>query len=237
MTASKGTYVVENPGSTHQLSRDGLMYYAATPTPGTAFATDVKIAFDPLVPFMYMYNGDTVGAAASRSVELVSVKLICTVAAASSTNFRFGGQLDNVIRTPTTDNMTALAPKCPNGNVSTASALAGTSGLIKMQSSGTASAAPAASANVRTIGRGSMGGITLVNDEFTIMFGRLPAGGTPGLTAAQATCAGSKVSYTAPVIIPPGWSFYLYTWYASNAVTGPSFEAEVQWIERAASDA
>lgn len=227
MAIRNGTVTVEGPNTTHQICRDGALFVTTTATIDSALATDVKTAYDGTHPLLKIYNSDTVGATLAKQIELYRIKLICTVADASGTTVNYAGVLDQSFRTPSVNHVTRLTPVNTNTNYNTPSVA-----QIDMQNSATATTIPAATSAARTACRGSMGGIMIVGDEIVIEFGGPDVGYSAGLTAAEATTPGHKSSSAPAVIIAPGWSFTLYTWYANNASTAPSFELEMQHFER-----
>jgi hypothetical protein len=77
-----------------------------------------------------------------------------------------------------------------------------------------------------------VGGIPVVGDELVLVCGPVDPGAYAGLTAAQAVCAGRKVSCLPPIILGPNSALTLYAWFPGNAATSLSYEFEVGWWER-----
>lgn len=202
------------------LADEGSYFIATNPTPGTAFAYNVQASFSDTVPFLYLFNG---AAAGGKNVELDYIKLIVTTAAASGVTAYYAARLD-ASRAITSDNTTKVVPVNYAGTATVLSPL-------KLQN-GSASTIAASSSTSTIVARGSFGGITIVGDELVMCFGGDPANAYPGLTAAQATAPGRKVSVSGPVIVAPQQSLTIHLWFASNAITGLSYEFEMGWAER-----
>ncbi len=222
-----GGNMVENVIPTkHTLADEGSYFVSTNPTPGTALAYNVQASFSDTVPFIYIFNKSLPGDAANKRIFLDYIKLICTVAPASGTNAQFAAKSDSIARALTTNNTIAITPVNPNSDIG-ASSIA----TVNAQNSATASAIAAASAGARTVARGSVGSIPIINDELVFIFGSMVDGAYPGSTAAQ-TIASRKVSVCPPLIIGPQQSLTAHLWFASNATTGLSYEFEMGHWER-----
>lgn len=214
--------VVGRPATKRALLEEGSYFVARTPTPGTGVSHTVSASFSDTVPFLQVYNSST-----NLNVELDYLKLIVTVAGASGTTFQLAGKLDTGQRTQTTVHMTAMAPL--NNNLA---GVAKSVSTVYYQNSATASAIPAASGAAQVAFEASVGGISIVGDEYVFNFGKTDLAGNMGLTAAQATCPGTKVTICPPVIIAPGTNLTIYQWGANVAITPLSYSFELGLIER-----
>ena len=220
-------YVLPLISTKHLLADEGSYFIATNPTPGTALAYNVQAAFSDTVPLMYIQNNDSKANPLAKRMYLDYIKLICAVAPASSTGARFAVKTDPALRALSTNNTTAITPTSPNSDMAAQSVCS-----INVQSSATASALSASSASARLVANASMGGIPVVGDELVLVCGTVDPGAYPGLTAAQATCAGRKVSCLPPIVLGPNSALTLYAWFPGNAATGLSCEFEVGWWER-----
>ena len=211
----------QTPPTNHQLANEGSYYIVTTPTPGTGLASDIKTSYSATVPFAYIFNSGLSGGRSDLRVFLDYIKLIVTVAPASTTQSHWALVLDTAARAITTDNTTAMTPKSPNGIITATGAVS----VFKSQSSGTASAIAGAT-NGRVVGRGTWGGLPIIGDELVIACGKHVDG------YAGTSVTARKVSNAPPVIIGPGQSLTLFTWWVSNASTGLSYELEAGYWER-----
>ena len=66
----------------------GKYFVCTNPTPGTALAYNVQAAYSDTVPLMYIQNNDSKANPLAKRMYLDYIKLICTVAPASSTGTR-----------------------------------------------------------------------------------------------------------------------------------------------------
>jgi hypothetical protein len=220
-------YVLPLIPTKHLLADEGSYFIATNPTPGTALAYNVQAAFSDTVPLFYVQNNDSKANPFGKRLYLDYIKLICTTAPASGTGARFAIKTDPAIRTISTNNTTAITPTSPNSDVATQSVCS-----LNVQSNATASALSASSTSARLVANASVGGIPVVGDELVLVCGPVDPGAYPGLTAAQAVCAGRKVSCLPPIILGPNSALTLYAWFPGNAATGLSYEFEVGWWER-----
>ena len=206
---------------------EGTYFVTTNPTPGTGIAGTVAATYANTAGWFWIQNWNIAG---GPSIYLDYLKLIPTVAPASGTNCQFAIIRD--VATPlatqiTTAHYTTAVPVNVNGSGSRTSRA-----IFGYQNNATASANIAPSAASAIIGRASIGGIPVVNDELVLKFGSNETGAYNGLTAAQATNAGRKVSILPPVVVAPGQQVMIVPWFASNASTGMSFEFELGHIER-----
>ncbi len=190
-------------------AEEGTLFVARTPTPGSgvSFAT-TQTAFSETAPLIVMNNGSS-----TKQIWLSYLKLIITAAATGSSTFQYAVKTDNAFRTFTAgnNNTTTAVPKCPNLGVSATSLTS-----INYQNASTVSALAASSGSTIVVAEGAMGGITIVNDEYTIEFGQRQLSGSSGLTAVQAVDSARKASSAPPVVVPPLGSATFYLWMAGN---------------------
>jgi hypothetical protein len=209
------------------LAAEGSYFVTTNPTPGTAIAGTVAATYANTAGWFWFQNNNATG---GPNAYLDYLKLIITVAPASATNAQFAVFRD--VATPlTTQITTAHYTTATPVNVNGAGVIKSNS-LFGYQNNATASANIAPSGSSALIGRGSIGGIPVVNDEIILKFGSTETGAYPGLTAAQATASGRKVSIFPPVCLAPGQQIMIVPWFASNAATGASFEFELGHVER-----
>jgi len=220
-------YMLSLVPTKHLLADEGSYFIATNPTPGTALAYNIQAAYSDTVPLLYIQNNDSKANPFAKRMYLDYIKLICSVVPASSTGVRFAIKTDPTLRTISTNNTTAITPTSPNSDVAMQSVCS-----INAQSSATASALSASSTSARLVANASTGGIPVVGDELVLVCGPSDPGPYPGLTAAQATCAGRKVSCLPPIVLGPNSALTLYAWFPSNATTGLSYELEMGWWER-----
>ena len=220
-------YVLPLLSSKHVLADEGSYFIATTPTPGTGIASTLSATFSDTVPLLYIQNNDSKSNPLGKRMYLDYIKLIVTVVPASGTNCRWALKTDPQLRTFTANNTLAIVPTSPNADVAQQSVCS-----VNAQNSGTASGLSASSPAARVVALASMGGIPVINDELVLVCGSFDPGPYPGLTAAQATCGGRKVSGIPPVILGPNSALTAYIWFASNASTALSYELEMGWWER-----
>jgi hypothetical protein len=220
-------YVLSLIASKHLLADEGSYFIATNVTPGTAQAYNIQAAFSDTTPLLYIQNNDSKANPFAKRMYLDYIKLICTVVPASATGARFAVKTDPQLRTISTNNTLAITPTSPNSDVATQSVCS-----VNAQNSGTASVLTASSGAARLVANASMGGIPVVGDELVLVCGPADPGPYPGLTAAQATCAGRKVSCLPPIILGPNSALTLCAWFPGNAATGLSYEFEMGWWER-----
>jgi hypothetical protein len=223
----RDTMVMNLMPTKHPLAEEGSYFSSCNPTPGTGLAYNIQATFSDTVPFIYIFNTSLPGDPNSKRICLDFIKIIPTVAPATSTTAYYSVKTDNVARAITTNNTTAIIPANVNSDIGLASIA-----QVRTQTSATASAIAAASANARVVARGAFGGIPIIGDELVAMFGSPDCAPYAGLTAAQAVCPGRKVSNSPPIIIGPQQSATVHLWFVGNATTGLSYELEMGHWER-----
>ena len=195
----------------------GQYYRATNPTFGTGIAAGIVTAFVATTPLLIIQNP----AASTVKVYLDYIKLMNTVAGATSTQAHMGIALDTILR------YSSGGSQLTGNNVNT-----GVANNSQATIQFGALTAAAASANVRLLGRDIIktqaAPCWVVGDEVFIKAENMdtPAGATNGAATAiyPAPCG--------PIIIAPGHSFLLYQWNIANATTAPSWEVEIGYWER-----
>ena len=97
-------YVLPLISTKHLPADEGSYFIATNPTPGTALAYNVQAAFSDTVPLLYIQNNDSKANPLAKRLYLDYIKLICTVAPASSTGARFAAKTDPALRALSTNN-------------------------------------------------------------------------------------------------------------------------------------
>ncbi len=196
----------------------GQYFRATNPTFGTGIAMSIVTAFTATSPLMTIVNGAPTG---GPSIYLDYIKLMNTVAGASSTQAHIGTVLDLANRY--SSGGTTLTGNPVNTGSKNAPVASINFGAI---------VATAASGSVRLLGRDIIktqaAPCWVVGDEVFIKCENVdtPAGATNGAATAIYPAP------MGPVIIAPGHTFLLYMWNIANATTAPSWEVEVAWWER-----
>ena len=208
------------------LADEGSLFVSTNPTPGTGLAGTVSATYSNPAPFAWLLNTAATGGVRCY---LRQLKLIVTVAAASGTTVNYAILSDPTANALATNHMTAITPvlACADTSLSVSPKL-----QVYTQTSATASAITAPSANAKVQARGSLGGLTIVGDELVINFGSGEVGPATALTAAQATYPGRKATVAPPVVLGPGVNAFIYLWFANNSSTGISYELEMTHYER-----
>jgi hypothetical protein len=189
---------------------------AGTPTPGTGVSYTIQTSFSDTVPFLYFYNPGTNG----YWMYFDFIRIITTVAGASTTSMQLALKRDTVARALGTNNTTAATVNQQNGIVGPVSPLP----TVLYQSSATASAIAASSSASAFVGRCGMGGLSIVGDDYLVAFGQTYSG-TPGGTAVEgAGQPGSHIFSLPPVILAPFQSLTAHLWLVGNAATALSYE-------------
>ncbi len=198
-------------------AEEGSYFVARTPTPGTGVSFTVSASFSDTVPFIFGNN-----TSATKAVWLDYLKWIVTVVPASATTVQYAVKTDAIPISITTNHVATAVPTCPNLGISATSIT-----NIWYQNNATATAISATGASGIVVAEGAMGGIPIVGDEFVVEFGQPNTSGGSGLTAAQATDPARKVSSAPAVVVPPGGSFRVMLWFASNGITAMSYSFEL----------
>ena len=194
----------------------GQYFRATNPTFGTGIAAGIVTGFVATTPLLIIQNPAT----SSVKICLDYIKLMNTVAGASSTQAHMGVILDTALR------YSSGGTQLTGNNVNTGSA--NNSQAQIYFGAVTAAAATAARLLGRDIIKTQAAPCWVVGDEVFIKAENVdtPAGATNGTATAiyPAPCG--------PVIIAPGHSFLLYQWNIANATTAPSWEVEIGYWER-----
>lgn len=189
---------------------------------GTGVAIAVQVAFVDTTPILVLQNGD----AAKKYLPLY-VRLRVTAAGASSTSSEVSAEVDNINRV--TSGGTAIAVNGVNTDAAApASNAVCTVGAIT---------SPAAGARRKFVGSAvakiAASPLFLVQDVILITFGGTPAFVHQGNVIASDASAPVAISHVPmpACVVQPGGSLVINQANVANAVTPPSYEAEVGWVE------
>ena len=127
-------YVFSLVPTKHMLADEGTYFIATNVTPGTAQLCNIQAAFSDTTPLLYIQNNDSKANPFAKRIYLDYIKLICSIAPASSTGARFAVKTDPQLRTLSTNNTLGITPTSPNSDVATQSVCS-----INAQNSATAS--------------------------------------------------------------------------------------------------
>lgn len=194
----------------------GAYYTALTPTPGTGIIGHAApTTFDQTKAYVLVYNSGT------ANIYPMYLRLHTTVVSAGdSTGPIFWTQvLDTGNRF--SSGGTSLTPNNTNFGSSNKSGAIITVGAVVCSANTAAS---------RTIAHKTFrpGTVDVVHDQFIFLWGA-PTMGTPQLLPT--TTASTYAESFAPVVIPPGASFLIHEWAASQS-TGPTLEVEFGYAEK-----
>lgn len=210
----------------HELADEGAYFVATNTAVGTGQTwVAAQTAFSDTAPNFYIFNPEAPANPLAKSIYLRFLKLISTAVATSTTLIRYSAILDNIPRAPTTDNMLAITPVCPNGAISTLPMTP----TIKVQNSATASVVPASSASKRIVANGTWGGLNVVGTELQVNFGSTDAGGGQNGVAAE-TIPNRRVNNDPPIIIPPGYSCIINVWLVGSSASPAPEWTLAGWI-------
>lgn len=192
----------------------GNVYTALTPTPGTGIIGHAApTTFDQTKAIFLLYNSG------ASNVYPLYLKLHNTVISAGANGVMYFTQVVDTGNRFSSGG-TALTPQNTNYGSSSKSAALITVGAVVCSANTNAS---------RTLAHHTFRGATIdvVHDRYTFTWG-LPS--SDGSYLAGATYA-SLTQGNVPVVIPPGASFMIHEWEASQS-TGPTYEFEFGYIER-----
>lgn len=211
----------------HTLADEGA-YFTATMTPGqAALAYGVQASFADIAGFIVIQNADQpIGSGTGKRIYLDILKLIYSVAPASSTAAWMAVKVDSVNRTPSA-NLAAMTPVNVNMdsvNGSIAKVWFPNAGTLTLPAVGGAARLIEGNINLRNT-------IPVVGDEVNVTFGATDFAQT-FLTAQVATVAKAVVP-ASPFIIGPNQFGIIYLWFPANATTAASFSnLHLAWWER-----
>lgn len=208
---------------------EGALFVARnTPTVGgTGVALGINVAFVDTTPALVLTNNEAAG---GKTYLPQYIRARITAAGASSTSAEISAEVDNTNRF--SSGGTSLTSKINNANAgSTVPASLAT--LVV----GAVTAA-AAGARRRFVGAAvakiAASPLWIVQDVVTVTFGGTPQFAQTAAVVASDSAAPAVNSHVpmAACAIPPGGSFVLNWANIANAVTPPSVEFEMAWIER-----
>lgn len=204
----------------NNIADEGSYYSVVNPTIDTAVGFGAIAAYAQTTPFFLIANTAPIG---GRTIFLDSLKMLCTVIPASATNWKFLIETDSTTRLST----------APTGGVSrtvlnTNPAMPNDfEGQVWQGTGGTVLTVMAA-ADGRKISQGRIAhAIPVALDELMIVFGEHDGGQT-----TSAAVVSRRVGYAAPCAIPPQCSAAIHMFGTSNAITGISFEYELNMWQR-----
>jgi hypothetical protein len=209
----------EVPGTYYGMCEEGSLLVATNPTVSTGLTwVAAQTAYAATTPNFLITNTQPAG---GKNVQLRYLKMIATAAGTAATVWHYAAILDVAPRALTTNNTVAITPVSPNGGLSVGSGLP----AIAAQNNAIASVLAAESASGRVVARGALGGLNIVGDVFSILFGQA-TGLTGPLTAVEGeTQSGARTAYSPPIIIAPGGCLSLHFWSpSSSAAFNPEFE-------------
>lgn len=202
--------------------RVDLAYRVTNPTFGTGIAQNIVTSFDNTKPLFAIFNTDAAG---GLSIWMDYVKLINSVAGATSTSAHFAMILDTADRYVSGGSRLTTSP----GATSVRSGLS-----VTAKARIDFGALVAASVGTRQLSRDMVktqaAPCWTVGDEVYIKFDTLDF--SPALTSGAATAMFGIPS--GPTIIDPGHMLLGYLWNVANATTAPSWETEIAWWEQKA---
>ena len=223
-TGRYGEVMVQSAhGFKHVLSDEGSYFVATNPTPFTGIAATTSIVTfaetaGAVGVTLFVKNNEPRTSQTMKRIYLDSIKLLCTAAPTSATNWQYAITIDD---SPVRYNTggSAISPVNPNGDSNSAS-------IAQIYFGAITTAVPT---NRRLVARGTLKPtIPLVFDQFIIISGSPEGGGSFG----GASGVFSKVvEGCPPIIIGPQQQLSLTMWGTSNA-GAPSWEFELGWWEK-----
>lgn len=198
-------------------AREGS-YWVATNTPGTPITSTNVAAFGATTPALTLFNGNTV--ASNKYIYPVRMKVVCTAAGTSSTNWINQWLIDSGNRY--SSGGSTLTPVSPNMNVASAS----TNATVKFGAL-TATAATASrivgAHQVRTV-------ISVVGDQYEYEFG----GSTPGMAGMplEGTLQLNTLIKLPAIALPPQCTLLWYEYGASQAAAKTFDYIQLEYVER-----
>ena len=204
----------------HALADEGSYYSAVNPTIDTAVGYGAIATYVTTTPFFLISN---TGAAGGRSIFLDSLKMLVTVVPASATNWKFLIEAASNTRLTTAPTggaeATVVNVNPSSSNDFPGEVWSGTGGTVLTVGAGT---------DKRIISQGRIAhAIPVALDELMIVFGQHDGGQSGSAAVVQ-----RRTGYAAPCVIPPGCSAAIHMYGTSNAITGISFEFELNMWAR-----
>jgi hypothetical protein len=214
------------------LAAEGSYFVTTNPTPGTGVgAGPVVTSYANTAGYFFFQNNNAPGGPTAYPDYL---KLIVTAAfgGGTVTNWNFAVIRDVasplLLQVTTSTSLSQASPVNVNGGSSVRSNC-----IFGYQGGATAIVNKAPSQTSAIVGRASVGaGVGLVGEEVVLDFGSLDPSAYQGLTAAEATIPGRKVSVLPPVAVPPGQQIMIVAWFPTATTTGLNYEFELGHVER-----
>lgn len=202
----------------HGLAEEGSYFVATNATISTPITLTgaTCTAWVATTPTVVLVNGNTTGGA---NVIPDYIKFQIVGAGTAEAAVQYAVLLDSTNRY--TSGGTAIVPKNANMGISTSTASLLYVGAIT---------APAASANVRQVGRGLFrNAIAVANDQYILSFGASDVSASASQLAS--TTSIMQTFPAPPVVVNPGGSLLVYLWGASMSAA-PTAEFEMGFWER-----
>lgn len=196
-------------------AEEGSLFSAVNPTPGTGIAQTIQTTFSATNGILTLRNN---AANANKRIYPKLLRLINTVAGASATRSEALVSVDNITRYSSGGSSIAtLANR--NMDDATASEAVVHFGALTLA---------AESGSVRRVSRFQLRtAIMVAFEEWVIRFGTGEGDG-----AVLAGTAPSVIKNLPAVVLGQGDSMQVHLWNPGNAVTAPSWEFELCWLER-----
>jgi hypothetical protein len=210
---------------------EGSFFVVTNPAPGTAIATTTSVVDDATgattraqqKPVMVLTNGWTSSSGVlAQNIYLRYLKMFIVQVPTSATSWKYAMRLSPGITTKVTTAGTSCVPVSPNGNYAQASRAVVSFGAITCTDSTT-------DTGQRLVANGQISGaIPVALDEWLFTFGD----GSKSIDSIGTQTLVKRLTIPVPpIVVPPGWTWTLEMWGASNAAA-PSWEFEMGYVER-----
>ncbi len=219
------------PRSRYQLAEEGYYFICKNATPGTGvIGHAAPTTFDQAKPYIVGYNGQASG---GRNIYLDYLKLTLVTASVADVGMRINVVVEGVNRYSANGADYSAKAGQAAGYVDMNPLRPQTSAHSILRIGGTC-AATAAGATARTlvsvVPRPTI--LSVVGDTYLLKFGAVGEMGLQyGGNVIEGTTLANLAFPVAPVIVPPGHSWLVHTWGASQS-TGHTWEFEFGWWER-----
>lgn len=196
-------------------AEEGSLFSAVNPTPGTGIAQTIQTSFSATNGILTLRNA---AASANKRIYPKLLRLINTVVGASATRSECLISVDNITRYSSGGSAIAALPNRNMDDVSASEAVLHFGALTLAAESG----------SVRRISRAQLRtAIHVQFEEWVLRFGTGEGDG-----AVLAGTAPSVIKNFPAIVLGQGDSMQVHLWHPSNAVTAPSWEFELSWVER-----
>lgn len=191
----------------------GRYFRAVNPTMGTGIAMGIQTTFSDTANVLFLLQN------AGKQVCLDYLRLICTVAGASTTASDLAIVTDSILRYSAGGNGVDVVNAQHPSSITSAAFLSFNC---------TAGAASAKRKMSRLRLKTQAAPCWTVGDQIFIKFGGASCG---GFGATNGTTAQYLAFDVGPVIVSPAGSLLFHMWNTANATTAPSWEIEFGWWE------